>query len=389
MTRLVTRLLLSWCLLGTLGCAGKAPSHLQLDTHILFNDAAFKQEVRVPSVEDIFALPAEARAEVKRGFDSQKLMHGNGLMANEWLAQYLNASNGGFNYRDNFTRVASETFNSREGNCMSLVVLTTALADILKLNVEWQDIDVQPVWDKQGDFYLINGHVNLRLLPPSNLDTVHVMTRAILVDFLPARAERGYNKKTISKKTLIAMFYNNLAAESMVQGDYDTAYALVKAGILQQPDFIPAYNTLAVIYRRNHDERRAEQVYRYVLALEPHNMTTLYNLAMILGSQGRLEEWAEVHKVLELARINNPYYYYDIAEQAYEAQEYQEALVWFRRAVEKAGYRHEFYFGLSKAYWATGDQVRARKNMEKALALSSDPGNKHRYQLKLEAMKYH
>ncbi|MCE9685529.1 hypothetical protein LZP73_04760 [Shewanella sp. AS16] len=389
MTRLVTQLLLSCCLLGTLGCAAKAPSHLQLDTHILFNDVAFKQEVRVPSVEDIFALPAEATVEVKRGFDSQKLMHGNGLMANEWLAQYLNASNGGFNYRDNFTRVASETFNSREGNCMSLVVLTTALADILKLNVEWQDIDVQPVWDKQGDFYLINGHVNLRLLPPSNQDTVHVIARAILVDFLPERAERGYNKKTISRKTLIAMFYNNLAAESMVQGDYDTAYALVKAGILQQPDFIPAYNTLAVIYRRNNDERRAEQVYRYVLALEPHNMTTLYNLAMILGSQGRLEEWAEVHKVLELARINNPYYYYDIAEQAYEAQEYQEALVWFRRAVEKAGYRHEFYFGLSKAYWAIGDQVRARKNMEKALALSSDPGNKHRYQLKLEAMKYH
>ena len=31
------------------------------------------------------------------------------------------------------------------------------------------------------------------------------------------------------------------------------------------------------------------------------NLTTLYNLALILGDQGRLDEWAEINKVLELA----------------------------------------------------------------------------------------
>ena len=39
----------------------------------------------------------------------------------------------------------------------------------------------------------------------------------------------------------------------------------------------------------------------------------------------------------------------------------QDALLWYKRAVDKADYRHEFYFGLSRAYWATGMNVWQRR----------------------------
>jgi tetratricopeptide (TPR) repeat protein len=357
----------------------------------LFVDSLFTPVTDIPSAEDIFYLPPDAVTEVRRAFERYSLSHSNTLAAHEWLANYINANQTStqrdFRYQDNLTQIASETYAQRAGNCMSLVVMTSALADIFNIETEFQDIAIEPVWDKQGDFYLINGHVNLRLLPPTNTHTVYVSSHAILVDFMPERALRGYDKTQINRQTLIAMFYNNMAAEALVDGDLDRAYALIKAG-LKRGQFVPAFNTLAVIYRHRGDEKRAEQVYRYALKFDANKMTTLYNLAVILGNQGRLDEWAEVHKVLELARIRNPYYYYDMAQQAFDEHQYDEALAWYQRALARADYRHEFFFGLSQTYWALGDEKRAKLNMEKAMALSADE-TKHRYQAKLQAMKRH
>jgi len=359
----------------------------------LLADSLFSPVADIPSVADIFYLPPEVVTDVKRSYDKYTFSHNNAMLANEWLASYINASQTNsakidFRYQDNLTQIARETYAQRAGNCMSLVVMTSALADILNVGAEYQDIAIEPVWDKQGDFYLINGHVNLRLLPPENLHSVYVSSSAILVDFMPERALRGYGKTRVNKQTLISMFYNNMAAESLVNGDLDRAYALIKAG-LNVGQFVPSLNTLAIIYRHKGDEKRAEQVYRYALKFEAKNLTTLYNLALILGDQGRLDEWAEINKVLELARIHNPYYYYDMAQQAFDEHQYDEALAWYQRALAKADYRHEFFFGLSKTYWALGDEKRAKLNMEKALALSRDDSERHRYQNKLQVMLHH
>ncbi|MGL5394375.1 MAG: tetratricopeptide repeat protein [Shewanella sp.] len=366
------------------------PTVIELDA--LFDDSLFKPVTNIPSVEDIFSLPSSVAVDVKRTYDRYAISTKNPLAVHEWLASYINANQEGgqsdFRYQDNLTQTASETYAQRAGNCMSLVVMTSALADIFNIGTEFQDIAIEPVWDKQGDFYLINGHVNLRLLPAQSMHTVYVSTHAILVDFMPERALRGVDKVQINRQTLTAMFYNNMAAESLVEGDLDRAYALVKAG-LKSGHFIPALNTLAVIYRHKGDEKRAELVYRYALKFDPDDMTTLFNLAVILGNQGRLEEWAQIHKKLELARIRNPYYYYDMGEQAYDEHQYREALAWYQRAVDKADYRHEFFFGLSRTYWALGDEKRAKQNMEKALALSREAADQHRYQAKLQAMRQH
>lgn len=379
-------LLLLW------GCSSTVPKPSDNELDALFDDSLFKPVTDIPSVEDIFSLPSSVAVDVKRSYDRYVISTKNPLAVHEWLASYINANQEGgqsdFRYQDNLTQTASETYVQRAGNCMSLVVMTSALADIFNIGTEFQDIAIEPVWDKQGDFYLINGHVNLRLLPAQSVHTVYVSTHAILVDFMPEQALRGVDKVQINRQTLTAMFYNNMAAESLVEGDLDRAYALVKAG-LKSGHFSSALNTLAVIYRHKGDEKRAEQVYRYALKFDPDDMTTLFNLAVILGNQGRLEEWAQIHKKLELARIRNPYYYYDMGEQAYDEHQYREALAWYQRAVDKADYRHEFFFGLSRTYWALGDEKRAKQNMEKALALSREAADQHRYQAKLQAMRQH
>ncbi|MGI2174761.1 tetratricopeptide repeat protein [Shewanella ulleungensis] len=366
-------------------CQSTSSEVKQLDVQTLFRDELFTP-VSTINVDDIYRLPESFVAKFRRQYQAENSLRSQNKLANEWLAQYIGAQAGGFEYRDHYTRSASETVLNRQGNCMSLVVLTAALADVLGIPVEFNDIDVEPIWDRRGGFFLVNGHVNLSLMPPENNHTVLFRGSEVLVDFLPERSVRAYKKKQVNKRQLSAMYYNNIAAEALVNNDYDKAYALVKKSIILHPRYVAAINTLAVIFRHKGYNDAAEQVYRAALHVDPFDLSTLYNLALILGEQDRLEEWAQVHKVLELARINNPFYYFDMAQQAYFDKQYQDALVWYKRAVEKADYRHEFYFGLSRAYWATGEERLAEKNMKRALALS-DGNNKQRYQSKLQAMK--
>ncbi len=379
---------LSACLL-LLACQTTPSYQSRQPVEELFYDEHYDQTLEIPQPDSLFALSPKVVSEVRRAFERETSLQGNHIGAQKWLANYLNAADGGFVYRDNYTRIAGDTYQDRAGNCLSLVLLTASLADILNVPVQFQEVDVPPVWDKQGDFYLINGHINIKLHPANSMKSVNIKGSSILIDFLPERSVRGYSKKRISKQTVIAMFYNNMAAEAMVAKQYDRAYALLKMSLRHKEDFLPALNNLAIAYKYTGHGDNAEKVYRHALSIEPEDLNSLYNLAIYLGEQGRLDEWADVHKVLELARINNPYYYYDMAQQAYFDKEYQSALTWYRRALKRADYRHEFYFGLSRTYWATGDRLKAKANMEKALKLSRDDVNRSRYQTKLDAMKSH
>jgi tetratricopeptide (TPR) repeat protein len=370
------------------GCASSSPQTKIDGIEQYFIDAQFAQVDSLIEPLQLFSLSNQVTQTLRQDFLKSR-MSKDYIMANRWLANYINASDGGFEYRDNVTRIAQATFDDRSGNCLSLVLLTASLAEVLDVEVEFQEIEVPPVWDKQGDFYLVNGHINLRLIPKETNNTYLVSKDAIQVDFLPERTMRGYAKKRIDKTTVMAMFYNNIAAESLVEGQYDLAYAYIKQSLLLKPEFVPALNTLGILYRYKGLDDAAETVYKLALSQESEDLNALYNYAVLLSNQNRLDEWAELHKTLELARIRNPYYYYDMAQQAYFDREYERALIWYKRAVEKADYRHEFYFGLSRAYWATGDERRAQSNLEKALSLSGDDMNKRRYQAKLQAMQTH
>lgn len=371
------------------GCAtqrSQAPDNLA----VYFHDEYFSPAQELPDADTLFELPEDALNSLRRELTRSKgYQHQSKVMLHEWLANYINAADGGFRYADNVTRSARDTFDDREGNCLSLVVLTAALAKELAVKVEFQEIDIPPVWDRQGGFYLVNGHINLKLLPQDKGNVFNISTQSIQIDFLPERAMQGYQKRRVSRAIVVSMFYNNIAAEALVEGNYDRAYGLLKLALKQEELFLPALNTLAVLYRYKGLDQQAEVLYKYVLSVQPEDMNALNNYAIMLSAQDRLDEWSDVHKVMELARIRNPYYYYGIAQQAYFDKEYQDALIWYKRAIAKADYRHEFYFGLSRTYWVTGDLSRAEQSLKKALKLTTDEHNKRRYQAKLHAMRSH
>lgn len=369
------------------GCQLTAESEPRSPISSLFADEQFDTEQVLPAPDRVFQLPPRIANEVRRRYAATGLGQGSQPDPHEWLSDFIRTQDGGFQYRDHLTRGATETYLAREGNCLSLVLLTTALADALDVPVKYQEVEVPPIWDKWGQFYLINGHINIRLYAPTDSHTVRVSSRSILVDFLPERDVRGYAAKKIDRTTVTAMFYNNLAAEALVNGDLDRAYTLVRESLKVKPDFVSAINTLGVVYKRAQLDDKAETVYRYAMSFRGDQLNPMSNLALLLGEQGRLEEWSQVHRVLELARIRNPFYYYDMAEEAYARKAYNEAVDWYLRAVKLADYQPEFFWGLSKSYWQLGDKPKAESNLNKAIKLATDEEDKQRYQYKLKAMR--
>ncbi|GLP95644.1 tetratricopeptide repeat protein [Paraferrimonas sedimenticola] len=362
------------------GCA-TAPA-VQDSMVVPFVDSAFTQEIPPPDRQQALHLTSEQSIQLKHAFSRDRKK----LLAHEWLAQELSAKSGKFTYRDRLSALPNETYQAREGNCLSLVLLTSAMARELGVEVVYREVKVEPVWDRDSGYLLINDHINIELKPERRANTVLTSTQSYVVDFLPQRAIQGYRVNHINERELLSMLYNNLAAERLIDGELDAAYWLAKASLEQDPTFLPAVNTLALIYRRKGLEKDAEAAYRFAMAHDPKDLTSLNNFAVLLADQGRLEEWAQIHRTVELTRLRNPYHYFDQAEAALAAQNYELAIHFYQKALDRADYRHEFHYGLAKAYAQSGEIARAKNSLDRALKFaSSDSANKKRYQSKLAA----
>ncbi|WP_169306977.1 tetratricopeptide repeat protein [Ferrimonas sediminicola] len=346
-------------------------------------DSAFTPVAGAVTVEQLFALDPEMRQfTVKAGragnSDATRI---------ERLVELVSVKRG-FEYDNSATRVAAETFRLRAGNCMSLVVMTAALARELDLGVQYQLVKSPPIWDRRGGIYLVNDHVNIKLEPGlGSSDWSVVGGSGRVIDFLPGSQVRGYRIVQLSESEMLARFFNNLAAEHMVDGLPDHAYHYLKQALALDPTMGAAWNALGVLYRRQGLEREAEQVYRYVMALDEDPFHSMHNLSILLASQGRLTEWAQLHRQIELNRLQNPFYYYDMAEASYNRGNFTQALSQYRKAVKLADYHHEFHFGLSRAYFQLGQLDDSQRSLTKAMKLAPR-SDKERYQLKLRAFNH-
>ncbi|WP_417345363.1 tetratricopeptide repeat protein [Ferrimonas sp.] len=346
-------------------------------------DAAFVEVVDVITPEQLFALDRD----MLRFTGKASRTSSSKAMRIDMLAELVSV-NRGFEYDNSVTQIASQTYQLRSGNCMSLVVMTAALAKELHLEVEYQLVKSPPIWDRRGGIYLVNDHVNIKLeAPPQPGDWSPLGGNSKVIDFLPSSQVRGYRVVKLSEPEVLARFFSNLAAEHMVEEKPDHAYHYLKQALTLDPQMSAAWNTLGVLYKRQGMEEEAEQVYRYVMELGIDPLHSMHNLAVLLASQGRLTEWAKLHRQIELSRLDNPFYYFDMAEASYNRGNFSQALSQYRKAVKLADYHHEFHFGLSRAYFQLGQLDDSQRALTDAIKLAPRT-EKERYQLKLRAFEH-
>jgi len=195
-------------------------------------------------------------------------------------------------YDASTTRTAAQAFEARAGNCLSLVIMTAALAKAQGISVTYNLVLGEVSYRREAGLLLTSGHVNLTLGRPlrdrgsSGFDASAWMT----VDFLPGEDITGQRRQPIDEATVLAMFMNNRAAEAVAQGRLANAHALAREALRHAPGFATARNTLAVVYLRAGLPVDAEPLLRQVLARTPTQTDALANLASALQAQGRHAE---------------------------------------------------------------------------------------------------
>lgn len=285
------------------------------------------------------------------------------------------------------TRNAAEAYAARSGNCLSLVLLTAAVAKELNLQVRYNRAVIEETWSRSGDLLLLNGHVNISIGLNIDSDTRFDREAWLMVDFLPQQELSGLKTVAVSERTIVAMYFNNRAAEMLAAGRVDAAYWWARAALLHEPSFQPAYNTLAVVYLRHDDARGAEQVLRTLLAREPDHRQALANLVQALAQQGRAQEAGEVQARLASLEKRPPFHHFNLGLAAMREGRWHVARDLFDRELQRDPDYHELHYWAGLASLRLGDTDSARRHFSRALENSTARGSQALYAAKLEALK--
>jgi Flp pilus assembly protein TadD len=355
-------------------------------TERLFRDHMFAAPSERISADDVFAFSDDMKhylstriASQFRNKDRQRALI-DALYSKDQLK---------LGYDAEMTRNAPQTFTARAGNCLSLVIMTAAFAKQIGVPVRYQMVLGDAVWSRSGGMYFSISHVNLMLGPEQGGRIVDNQSAPLTIDFLPGEDIRGQRIRVVGEHTIVAMYMNNRAAESLATGQVNDAYWWARAAIEQDPRFMSAYNTLGVIYRRHGNLREAEQVLSLVLELEPGNTQVMSNLALVLNDQGRVVESAALTRKLEQLQPYPPFYYFELGVAAMGKGDFKEARVQFEKEVERDAYYHEFRFWLGVAYLGSGDPAKARAQVALALENSTTRAERELYSAKLDWIRSH
>lgn len=270
-------------------------------------------------------------------------------------------------YESSITRTAAETFDSRSGNCLSLVIMTAALAKQLGLTVEYQKVLVGDDWSRAGGLYFSSAHVNIVLGRKRFDETIYrEAERQMVIDFLPPEDIGGQRTIEISENTVIAMYMNNRAAEALVRNKIDQAYWWARAAIETDREFLFPYNTLGVIYMRSQLYEHAQRALAVAMRLDSNSTVAMSNMISTLSALGKHTEASNLNQQLISKQPFPPFHFFQLGLNAMKRNDFEEAKSLFKKELSRAPDYHEFHFWLALAYLRLGEIEAAQKELAKA-----------------------
>ena len=352
-----------------------------------FSDVAFEAPSERIRADDVFALSPAMKHYLEREIADKLRARGRqqGLIDALYAKGELRLE-----YDSAMTRNAAQAFHARSGNCLSLVIMTAAFAKELGLPVKYQTVLTDELWARGGDIHFLVDHINLSL--GRRLGEASAGARRqdlVTIDFLPQIEVQTARVWQLEEKTVVAMYMNNRAAESLAHGRLDDAYWWAREAVVQDPAFARAYNTLGVVYRRHGDLAQAEAAMRHALSSDPSNPQVVANLAQVLSDQGRAAEAAALKQRLAKLEAEPPFHFFDRGRGAMAREDYAAARDLFERELARAPYYHEFHYWLAIAYGKLGDAQQAGKHLALAMETSTTRSDHDLYAGKLDKLRGH
>lgn len=379
-----------WFITGVLVCGGCATQGDRnadaAPSASVFRDDLFPAYM-LSSVEDpqtIFALDSDAQAFVNRTQSEVRTPREN---IRNLVNQIFDHAALGLSYQSAANTIASATFERSQANCLSLSIMTYAMAKYAGLSPQFYQVNIPEYWTRREGVNLLNGHINLRISPYKAPNDIVFSEAYADVDFDPQEVRNNFVREPISRTRVIAMFYNNKGADALLANSYSDAYRYFKAAVQTDSSLSQAWVNLGVLYRRLEANDSALASYQRALKENPQHLTAWENLSILYAATGRKDEARAIQNRLARERQENPFYHTMLGEDALAAGAPDKALSHFRTALRLDRHQHVIYFGLAKAYAALGDTAKARTQLARAARLVPDENIKARYQSKLFALQ--
>ena len=377
------RLLLFLALTILAGCQSHTPV-ITTDLNQYLRDDLFPNHhtLKLETMDEVFALSEEMK----------NFVNGHVLRKDTSVEQIRTLAKGIFDhadlsmvYQNDANTIASETFANGAANCLSLTIMTYALAQYADFGVSFQQVDVPELWVRRDGTSMLNRHINLKLFQKRGGTVIVVTKKDFTVDFNQVSGSKYFPKRVITKQRVMAMFYNNKGVDHLIDNDFEQAYAYFKKGMQYDPTLVDNYTNLGVLYRKLGYLQDAEKNYNFALKISPDDGTTLENLASLYRKTDRLHEADKIERDLRDKRRSNPYYHYLLGQQAFERNELADARGHFRRAITLYDKNHEFHFAMATTLYLLGEKEASQKYMSLAHRYSESKSDELRYQYKLDS----
>jgi Flp pilus assembly protein TadD len=290
------------------------------------------------------------------GTNSTKVRKLQALLFEE---QFLNIQ-----YQNLATETAEGVFNSRTGNCLSVMGLYVALARHLDLDAAFQTVSIQPTWDRHGGLLVLSQHINA---------TGRLVGRIrYVVDFTPEVALQQMTSRRITDREARALYFNNLGVEALIAEDKEEALDYFKNALWLDPDLSIAWSNIGTSYNRMELSELAEYSYKMSFSIDRSNAIAISNLAKFYDARGDRARSEEYRRAIERFNNRNPYYHYSQGNMAFVSKNYNQALRSFRRALVLQDAEPDFHIALAKTYEMLGNNNSALDFAKSAEALLSN-----------------
>ncbi|MFT5520282.1 MAG: tetratricopeptide (TPR) repeat protein [Enterobacterales bacterium] len=349
----------------------------------LLHDELFPKfsEVEIETEDAVFDIGETATA-----FVDQQLLRvkGNDQRIKALADGIFNHTTRSLLYQNDANTTASETFEIKAANCLSLVIMTYAMAEHANIGVRFQQVTIPEIWLRRDGYSLLNRHVNLRLYQKSKNNIILYDSKSYQLDFDRRSQSLKLPVTKISKQYVLAMYYNNKGADALIKRNYNTAYAYFRSAINTEHFLVDAWTNLGTLYRRIEQMEFAENAYLQALQINSQDRTSLENLAYLYKQTSRQDEAEKILASIIKQRAENPFYHYMLGDIEYESQNWLQAIKHYKKSVRLNKQQDQFYFSIARSYYQLGDIKNSERYMKLAKRYTHDERQQTLYQRKLD-----
>ncbi|MBB3047023.1 tetratricopeptide (TPR) repeat protein [Litorivivens lipolytica] len=228
-------------------------------------------------------------------------------------------------YRRDANYSAAAAFHEDQANCLSYSAMVVSLMRHAGVRANFQRVEAAPEWDIDGQSAVAALHINA---------VIFQQGKQVEVDWLERRNPTDYERRIVlNDDQALAEWHNNLGAEALLNNDLPLAFAELSRALRLYPEAAHIWVNLGVVYRRVGLLDHAESAWLIALENNTRQLQAMSNLQMLYRAQKREALADDLEKMMTYYRRQNPYYHYLLAQQAEEAERYDEARRHIRRAM--------------------------------------------------------